>query len=132
MTKKIRKKFTREQKQWAVDEYVSERKSADQIAEELGAEVQYIYRWKTLAEEKLKGLRIEELVDDGNSLAQAKKILELEQEIEMYQKKVAELSVMNDLLKKLPGNENFQSESELTGLIRTTKSSDQKRKRVKR
>ena len=131
MTKKTRKKFTQQQKDWAVEQYLSGALSAEQIAAKLGADVQYIYRWKILKEERAKGLRIDELVSDGRSLTDAKKIFELEQEVEQYKKKLAEQVLINDLLKKLPGNEIYQSESELTGLIRTMNSSDRKRKQRK-
>ena len=132
MTKRIRRKFTNEQKDKAVETYLSGEKTAAEIAKDLDCDVQNIYTWKTVAEEKRKGLRLEELIDDGNTKAMAQKLLEKELEIEEYQKKVAEQSIIIDLLKKLPGNENFQQESELTGLIRTSKKSNQKRKRAKR
>ncbi len=132
MTKKTRKKFTQKQRGQAVDDYLSGNKTAQQMAQELGTDVQNIYRWKTVREERVKGLRVEELMAEGNSKAMAEKLLEKELEIEMYQKKVAELTIINDLLKKLPGNENFQPENELTGLIKITKQSAPKRKRVKR
>lgn len=131
MTKKTRKKFTQEQRNKAVDEYLTGDRSAQQIAQDLGTDVQNIYRWKTVREERAKGVRVEELMAEGNSKAMAQKLLEKELEIEVYQKKIAELTVINDLLKKLPGNEIYQSESELTGLIRTTKKSAPKIKRHK-
>ena len=132
MTKKPRKKFSPEQKQKAVHEYVSGQKSTPQIAAELGCDVQNIDRWKTLQEEQNKGVRIEELMSEGNTQAMAEKLLEKELEIEMYQKKIAEQAIIIDLLKKFPTEEVLARESELTGLIKTTKKSAQKRKRVKR
>ena len=132
MRKKTRKRFTQEQKNRAIDEYLSGKKTAQEVADELDTGIQNIYRWKVQREEKAKGVRIEELISDGNSEAMAKKLLEKELEIEMYQKIIAELTLINDLLKKIPGNENFQPESELTGLIRTTSKSARKRKPVKR
>ena len=131
MTKKTRKKFTQKQRDMAVDDYLSGKRAANEIAANLGTDVQNIYRWKTAREEKAKGQRVEELMAEGNSKAMARKLLEKELEIEAYQKKIAEQSVIIDLLKKLPGNEIYQSESELTGLIRTVNGSDPKRKRRK-
>ncbi len=116
MSKKNRNHFTPEQKNKAVDDYLSGERSAKQIAYDLNTDVQSIYRWKVQREEKAKGLRLEELVDEGNSREMAQKLLEKELEIEMYQKKIAELTIINDLLKKLPGNQIFQHESELSGL----------------
>lgn len=132
MTKKTRKKFSKETREKAVDDYLAGNRTAKKIAEELDTDVQNIYRWKTLRDEQAKGVRIEELISEGSSKAMAQKLLEKELEIEAYQKKVAEQAIIIDLLKKLPGNENFQQESELTGLIKTTKKSAQKRKPAKR
>lgn len=132
MTKKARKKFSPEQKRKAVQEYVSGQKSAPQIAAELGCDTQNIYRWKTLEEEANKGVRIDELMNEGNTQAMAEKLFEKELEIEMYQKKIAELTIINDLLKKFPTAQVLARESELTGLIKTSSKSAQKRKRVKR
>ena len=132
MTKKTRRKFTQEQRDLAVDDYLSGKRTAHQIAKDLGTDVQNIYRWKTVREENAKGARIDELIDEGHSRQMAKLLLEKELEIEEYQKKVAQQAITIELLKKLPGNEIYQSESELTGLIRTSKGLDRKRKRAKR
>jgi transposase-like protein len=131
MTKRNRKTFTQEQKDWAVDNYLSGKKTVHEVAAKLNTDIQAIYRWKTFRDEKAKGLRVEELVGEGYSKDMAKKLLAKELEIETYQKKVAEQAIIIDLLKKLPGNEIYQSESELTGLINTTKRLDQKRKQQK-
>ena len=126
-----RKRFTQEQRDQAVEQYIKGDKSAKQIADELETDVHNIYRWKSVYEENKKGLRLDELVVEGNHRDIAKKLLEKELEIEAYQKKIAELTIINDLLKKLQPSNSSQSESELTGLIRTSKKSAQKRKRGK-
>ena len=64
MTKRTRRKFTNEQKDKAVEIYLSGEKTAAEIAKDLDCDVQNIYTWKTVAEEKRKGLRLEELIDD--------------------------------------------------------------------
>lgn len=128
--KKTRRKFTKEEKDTALEDYLSGARTAQQIAEDLGTDVQSIYRWKVAKEEKAKGVRIDELLSEGSSLAQAKRIQLMELEIEAYQKKVAEQAVMIDLLKKLQCGSS-QPESELTGLIRTTKESDRRKRRAK-
>lgn len=125
---KSRRKFTKEQKDQAIDDYLSGDRSAQQIAADLDTDVQAIYRWKTAREEKQKGARFEELIEEGNSYGQAKKIMELEAEIEEYKKKLAEQVIINDLLKKLQTSKSSQPESELTGLIKTMNGSAQKRK----
>ena len=129
--KKPRRKFTQEQRDQAVDDYLSGQRSANQIAEDLGTEVQNIYRWKTVREEKAKGVRIDELIGEGNSQDQARKILLLELELEEYKKKLAEQVLINDLLKKIQTPTDLVPESELSGLIETSKSLVRKRKRVK-
>lgn len=131
MTKKTRKRFTPEQRNKAIDEYVSGAKTAQEVAKELDTDVQNVYRWKTIREENAKGSRVEELIGQGNTLAQAKRIVELEAEMEEYKKKVAEQAIIIDLLKKLQTSNNSAPESELTGLIRTTRKLDQKRRPAK-
>ena len=114
-----------------MEDYLSGARSAQQIAEDLQTDVQTIYRWKVAREEKAKGIRLDELVDEGNSIDQAQRILDLELELEAYQKKVAEQAVMLDLLKKSRGLSYLPQESELTGLIKTTRKLDRKKRRSK-
>lgn len=128
MTKRNRKTFTKEQKDWAVDEFIAGSLSVDQIAEELGTNPQYIYRWKVQKEEKLKGLRVDELTSKGNSLQDAQRIFELELEVDAYKKKLAEQVLIGDLLKKLLKYPISQRENELTGLLKTIKSQELKRR----
>ena len=78
MDKKKRRKFTQEQRDQAVENYLSGARSAQKIADDLGIEVQRIYRWKTVKEEKAKGSRIEELIAEGNSKETASRILNME------------------------------------------------------
>jgi len=125
-----RRTFTHEQRKKAVDEFISGNKSAIEIATELGVDPTHIYRWKVAAEEKAKGARIDALEAEGHDPEAARKILKLEEELEEYKKKVGELTLINDLLKKLP-QRNSQPESELSGLIDTMKNSARKRKPVK-
>lgn len=131
MTKKTRKKFTEQEKRVAVNDYVSGAKTAQQIATELGTDTHAIYRWKTLFEEEAKGVRIEELERQGCSPQMAKRMALQEEEIALYQKKVAEQAVIIDLLKKLRSQKNSAPESELSGLIATTKKSDRNKRRLK-
>jgi transposase-like protein len=127
-----KKRFSTEVRAKAVEEYTSGLKTAQELADELGATAQSIYRWKAVHTENQKGIRLEEIIADGNTREQAKQIQQLELQIEAYKSKVAEQSVIIDLLKKLPGNESLQSESELNGLIETTSKLARKRKPVKR
>lgn len=131
MAKKTRKKFTEEEKTKAVADYISGARTAQTIANELGTDIQAIYRWRAIHDEQKKGLRLSELQAEGSSQELAERIIRLQDEVAAYQKKVAEQVVMLDLLKKLQTSGDFQPESELSGLIATTKKSDQKKKRVK-
>lgn len=129
--RKKRRKFSKEIKRAAVEDYRTGAKSAQTIASELDVEVKVIYRWKTAFEESAKGNKIEEFVDNGMSPDMAKRMLLLETEVEMYQKKLAEVTIINDLLKKLLSQGPLPPESELSGLIATTLKSARKRKLVK-
>lgn len=131
MAKKTRKKFTEEEKGKAVADYISGARTAQTIANELGTDIQAIYRWRAIYDEQKKGLRLSELQAEGSSQELAERIIRLQDEVAAYQKKVAEQAVMLDLLKKLQTSGDFQPESELSGLIATTKKLDQKKKRVK-
>jgi transposase-like protein len=124
MTKKLRKKIPKEIKLKSVQEYLSGTRSAKEIADTLGLDAQVIYRWKTLFEEKSKGVRAHELEDNGCPPEMAKRMTQLEDEITEYQKKVAEQLLIIDILKKLRQQGILPSESELSGLIAITKQSD--------
>ena len=128
--RKPRRTFTREQRKKAVEEFVSGTKSAGEIAAELGIDPTHIYRWKVAAEEKAKGLRVDALEAEGHPPEVARHILKLEEELVEYKKKVGELTLINDLLKKLRPK-SLQSGSELTGLIETIRDSERKRKPAK-
>lgn len=130
MAKKARRQFKPEDRARAVSDYVSGRRSAAQIAAELSCAPNLIYRWKAEAEAERREERASELEVSGVRDPQdIKRILDLEDELEAYKKTVAEQTVLIDLLKKLDQSKSSQRESELIGLIRTTKNSAQKRKR---
>ena len=123
---------TREQKLNAIEEYRAGSKTAKQIAEQFGStNKNLIHAWKYEFEERAKGERVDELKNTGYSSEATKKILELEQEIVEYQKKLAEQVLINDLLKKLRMQPNFQPEKSATGLTDIIKSLNQKKKPVK-
>lgn len=131
MKKKVRRQFTDEQKRSAVNDYVSGRKTADQVAAENGVERQVIYKWRVQLDEKAKGSRIDELESQGMAPQVARKILQMEAELEEYQKKVAQQAIIIDLLKKLQTSPTSQPESELTGLIDTTRKLARSKKQSK-
>ena len=125
---KRRRKFGEEVKQRAVDDYVSGRKSAAQVAAELETSVGQIYSWRVQLEEKSKGVKIDELQSAGRSREDAQFILQLQKEREAYQKTVGEQTVIIELLKKRLRSTSSQQRSELTGLIEMLEQSVQKRK----
>lgn len=129
--KKGRKNFSLETKQKAVEEYVSAKKSAAQVAAELGVTQSMVYKWRVQLHEAAKGAKLAEMEAQGISNFDARKILNLEAEIEEYQKKVAEQSLIIDLLKKLQTSPVYQSESELTGLINTNRKLARSKRLVK-
>jgi transposase-like protein len=131
MTKKTRKKFTEAEKRQAVADYVTEAKTAQQIANELGTDIQAIYRWRTFYDEQKKGLKITELESFGASHELAERIIRQQDEIEAYQKKVAEQALIIDILKKLRKLGPLPPESELSGLIAMEIKLAQKKQRAK-
>jgi transposase-like protein len=132
MSKKEQRRFTESEKRNAVDEFISGKKTAIQLAAELGVTSSLIYKWKVYFEEKAKGSRLDELASQGIDIQTAKRLLQMELELDEYKKKVGQQAVIIDLLKKLQNSVNYQSESEVTGLIDTIKLSARKKKLVKR
>ena len=130
MSKKPRKQFSAEDKAKALADFISGTRSAAQIAAELKCAPNLIYRWKADAEAAKREGRAAEIEASGvRDPHDVKRILDLEDELEEYKKKLAEQILINDLLKKLRDSRTSQPESELTGLIRTQKSSAQRKRR---
>lgn len=127
MGRRPKRFFSDEVKRQAVDEYVSGRKSAAEIAAELGVVQGLLYKWRVQLDEKAKGARFEELEAEGHSAQDARRIRDLEAEIDEYKKKLAEQILINDLLKKLQPSSS-QSVSAVTGLINTVKLSARSKK----
>jgi transposase-like protein len=131
MARKQKKNFSDDEKRRAVDEYVSGRKSAEQVADEMGVPRGYVYKWRVQLGEKAKGARVDELEAQGMSPTEARRIQAMEDELAVYKAKVAEQTVIIDLLKKLQTSTVSQPESELTGLIATTRRLARSRKPAK-
>jgi|SRR6185312_4043822 len=129
--KKQRRQFNPEDKRRAVDDFLAGRRTAAQIAVDLNISPNLIYRWKSDFEAEARAGRAEDLKSEGHNPADVRRIMDLEDELEEYKKKLAEEILINDLLKKLHDSRTSQPGSELTGLIRTSKNSARKRKPVK-
>lgn len=128
MGRRSRRKFTDEQKRQAVDDYVSGRKTAAEVAAECDVAQGQVYKWKVQIEEG----RIQELETQGRSPSDARLIQRQEDEIAMYQKKVAELTLLNDLLKKLQRPEIYPQLKNASGYDEIAELLAQSRKLAKR
>ena len=126
-----RRSFSTEDKQRAVDDYTSGRKTAEEVAKEFNVTSQMIYKWRVQLEEAGRGARVAELEALGHNPMDARRIQQMEDELAEYRAKVAEQAIIIDLLKKLQTSTPSQRESELTGLIATFKKSAQNKKRGK-
>jgi transposase-like protein len=99
MTKKTRKKYPEDVKAKAVADYLSGAKTAKQIAQELDVEVHVIYGWRAAGDDKKRNQGLLGLQMDGFSAEAAELVTRQREEIEAYQKKVAEQAIIIDLLK---------------------------------
>lgn len=129
MEKENRRKFDVAYKKRIVSEYLSG-KSAKEIARRENIDPAHIYCWKTQLENRDRLNRIETIVVDENvSLEQARKIVELEEELAAYKAKVADQAMVIDLLKKLQPNSVSGKRS--SGYIEIKRSLEVKRGRGK-
>lgn len=113
---KSRRKFDLEYKRRIIQEYLLGARSAKEIAEAEGLETGQIYNWKTQLENRAKVERIEEIqTTEGVSLREARKIRDLEEELEAAKLKIADQTMVIDLLKKL--HPNLASEKRSTGYV---------------
>lgn len=116
MTREKRRYFSWEFKRRIVDQYSRGELSAAQLASQHNLHPDFIYKWKYELEKQRKKDREAELAGEGRSSEDIRTIMQLEEEIGEYKKKVGELSLENDLLKKL--NPNFQHTKNVSGLER--------------
>lgn len=100
--KKQKQHYDVEFKRRIVQEYLQGNIKSAALAEREGIERGQIYKWKIQLENRARSERIETIAqDECVSLDQARQIRELEEELEASQKKIAQLVLENDLLKKL-------------------------------
>ena len=128
MSKKPRRKFALELKQEIVRQYLSGERSVEELATKHEIATGQIYKWKSQLEERAKTTEFNNLVAAGTSPESARIIQRQKAEIEAYQRKIAELTVINDLLKKSQIPRDSLYESELSGLIDTIKKSARKKR----
>jgi len=129
-TRKSRQHYSPEYKKKIVDEYLRGEITTNALAEREGLERGQIYNWKTQLAEKTRNARIETIADEeGVTLDQARRIKELEEELEATQKKLAQTILVNDLLKKLQPNYLYEKKS--SGYIETKQLLDRSKGRRK-
>ena len=113
-----KKHYDLEYKRRIVQEYLHGAITAQSLAEREGLERGQIYNWKVQLEVKARNARIETIADtEGVSFDQARKIRELEEELEATQKKIAQTILECDLLKKV--YQNSPSARSSSGYIET-------------
>ena len=101
-SKKSKQHYDLEYKRRIVQEYLQGDIKSAALAEREGIERGQIYKWRVQLENRARDERTMEIADtEGVSLDQARQIRELEEELEASQKKIAQLVLENDLLKKL-------------------------------
>ena len=121
-----------DQKLKKIEEYKVGMKTAKQIAEEFGStNKNLIHAWKYEFEEKAAGERVDELKNTGYSAEAARRILDLEQQVVECRKKLAEQFLINDLLKKIRNQPNFQPDKNVTGLTDIIRNLNRKKKPVR-
>ena len=100
--KKSKKHYDLDYKRRIVQEYLQGDIKSAALAEREGIERGQIYKWKIQLDNQSRDERTLEISEtQGVSLDQARKIRELEEELEATQKKLAQTILENDLLKKL-------------------------------
>jgi len=100
--KKTHRHHDLEYKRRIVQEYLQGSIKSAVLAEREGIERGQIYKWKIQLENRARGERIEAIsLEEGVSLDQARKIRELEEELEATQRKLAQVVLECDLLKKV-------------------------------
>jgi transposase-like protein len=100
--KKPKKHYDLEYKRRIVQKYLQGNIKSAALAEREGIERGQIYKWKIQLDNLARAGRIEEIADtQGVSLDQARRIRELEEELEATQKRLAKQVVYNELLEEL-------------------------------
>lgn len=99
--KHSKKRYDLEYKQRIVSEFIQGDVSASEIAKREGIEPANIYSWKSKLEHQAKQKRIDVLVDEGSTIEQARRILELEEELADAKQLIAAYAMANEFLKKI-------------------------------
>ena len=98
--KKNRRKFSLEYKEKIVSEYL-QGVSVKELSTREGVEPGQIYSWKSQLERAKRDEHFSELLEAGHSESQARRIMELEDELSAAKAKIADQALAIDLLKKI-------------------------------
>lgn len=99
--KKPRKQYDLEYKRRIDQEYLQGGIKSAELAAREGIDRGEIYKWKTQLETLARRERVDELVEGGASAEQARRIRELEEQLQATQQKLAQSVVERELLEEL-------------------------------
>lgn len=99
--KKPRKQYDVEYKRRIVQEYLQGGIKSGDLAQREGIDRGEIYKWKTQLENLARRERVDELVEDGASVDQARRIRELEEQLQATQQRLAQSVIECELLEEL-------------------------------
>jgi putative transposase len=126
---KKRRQFSQEFKKEIVDKFYKGELTAAQLASEHKLHPEQIYKWKYESEGRRPKERIQELQDEGRSATDIRYIMQLEEELSEYKKKVGELALENELLKKLKSG--LPTTRSASGFTKIKQELDQLKRRAK-
>jgi len=114
-SKKPKQHYDLEYKRRIVQEYLQGGIKSAELARREGVDRGQIYKWKIQLDNLARRDRVEELVESGASAEQARRIRELEEELQATQKKLAqtvvEKELFEDLVKKTDPNSPYAKRS---------------------
>lgn len=128
---RTKRTFTTDFKKQVVAEYLKGSESAEAVAKRHGLEASHIYKFKMQLEAQGKQDRVEQLEAEGHNPTDVRRIMELEEELQAYKDQVAELTLINDLLKKLRHQPSSAHLKKSSGYIETKRSLGHWKKQLK-
>ncbi len=99
--RKPRKQYDLEYKRRIVQEYLQGGIKSAELAKREGIDRGEIYKWKTQLENLVRRERVDELIEGGASVEPARRIRELEEQLQATQQKLAQSVVERELLEEL-------------------------------
>lgn len=116
--KQTKRQYELDYKRRLVAEYVSGAIGAAALAAREGLVRGQIYKWRAQFDQRARVERVETMVDEtGVTVAQARRVRELEEELAATRELLAQTVLENTLLKKMQPNSPFANKS--SGYIET-------------